>query len=262
MWINLNNKLSEFKSITLEKLNINSSYLERIDKKYILHFKQLENILDDFKSYFFILEIKWIRIFSYDTIYMDSADYLFYKQHQNKEKLRTKVRTRFYEDSNLTFFEYKQKKDWITNKYRYNSNNNEHWKMSIWKEKIFEWLWKNLYKNWENIPKIFPSIKTKYKRITLVDKTWEERLTIDFDIKIVNLRNEKEIEIDLKNLVIIESKSLKKLCKSTEILKHFWLKKTNSCSKYSLWIIYSWITKKYNTFKKTIKEIETIKNEF
>jgi len=40
---------------------------------------------------------------------MDTEDYLFYKQHQNKLKSRTKVRTRYYVDSNLAFFEFKQK---------------------------------------------------------------------------------------------------------------------------------------------------------
>jgi hypothetical protein len=40
---------------------------------------------------------------------MDTEDYLFYNQHQKKEKSRTKVRTRYYIDSNLAFFEYKQK---------------------------------------------------------------------------------------------------------------------------------------------------------
>ena len=42
---------------------------------------------------------------------MDNEDCIFYKQHQNKEKSRTKVRTRYYVDSDLAFFEYKQKQD-------------------------------------------------------------------------------------------------------------------------------------------------------
>jgi len=42
---------------------------------------------------------------------MDTQDYLFYNQHQDKEESRTKIRTRLYKDSNLAFFEYKQKED-------------------------------------------------------------------------------------------------------------------------------------------------------
>jgi len=40
---------------------------------------------------------------------MDTQDYQFHKQHENKEKSRTKIRTRLYKDSDMAFFEYKQK---------------------------------------------------------------------------------------------------------------------------------------------------------
>ncbi|MDR2640553.1 MAG: hypothetical protein LBC61_04500 [Candidatus Peribacteria bacterium] len=40
---------------------------------------------------------------------MDTNDYLFYNQHQNKLNSRVKVRTRFYVDSNLALFEFKYK---------------------------------------------------------------------------------------------------------------------------------------------------------
>ena len=274
MWTNFNNKLSNFKSITLTELNATASYLKRIDRKFLLTIGQFNEIINNLKNDFYILEIWWKKVFSYDNIYMDSEDYFFYKQHQDKENPRTKVRTRLYVDSNLAFFEYKQKNNWITSKYRYNFPNNEHWKMTNWKKRFFEWVWQSMYPNWKNTPEISPSIRTKYKRITLVSKTWSERLTIDFDIKIFNLRDkenkvnskEKEYtigwrEIDLKNLVVMESKSLNKNCKSTKIMKNYWLKQTSSCSKYSLWIIYSWLAEKYDTFKETMKEIEKIKNE-
>jgi hypothetical protein len=42
---------------------------------------------------------------------MDTQEYLFYQQHQNKEKSRTKVRTRKYIDADKAFFEYKQKEN-------------------------------------------------------------------------------------------------------------------------------------------------------
>jgi hypothetical protein len=57
---------------------------------------------------------------------MDTPDYFFYNQHQNKEKSRTKIRTRLYKDSNLAFFEYKQKENGITRKYRYEFPSKEH----------------------------------------------------------------------------------------------------------------------------------------
>ncbi|MBT3727452.1 hypothetical protein HOG21_07540 [bacterium] len=79
-----------------------------------------------------------------------------------------------------------------------------------------------------------PSIRTKYKRITLVNKNNSERLTIDFDIRTYNLRNEKSNEINLKNLVILESKSMDKKSTCTKLMKKLEIKQSKSCSKYSL----------------------------
>jgi hypothetical protein len=42
---------------------------------------------------------------------MDTPNYFFYNQHENQEKSRTKIRTRHYVDSDLAFFEYKQKEN-------------------------------------------------------------------------------------------------------------------------------------------------------
>lgn len=259
-----NNKLKKFWTISLKELNNKASYLKRIDTKYLLTWEQLSKILDKLKENYKVLEIKWQKLFSYDNVYMDTSDYLFYEQHQSKKEFRTKVRTRYYTDSNLAFFEYKQKQDWITNKYRYEFPSEEHWFMTKGKKRFFEWVWQSMYSK-TKAPKISPSIKTKYKRITLVSKNSKERLTIDFDIKTLDLRNPNASEMNLKNLVIIESKSLKKNCYSSKLMKKNHIKKAKSCSKYSLWIVYSGIAKKYDTFKETmetIKEIrlETLKN--
>jgi len=77
-------------------------------------------------------------------------------------------------------------------------------------------------------------MKTKYNRLTLVSTTGEERLTIDFNISVKDLRNEKARDIKLENLVIIESKSLSDNCKSCEIIKSHGVERAGSCSKYSL----------------------------
>jgi hypothetical protein len=57
---------------------------------------------------------------------MDTDDYVFQMQHQAKEKSRTKVRTRLYVDSDLSFFEYKQRQKKVTRKFRYEFPMNEH----------------------------------------------------------------------------------------------------------------------------------------
>lgn len=266
METNLENILKDFSSLTLTELNSTASFLKRIDTKFLLTKKQFSLLLEDLKEDFRILEISWNRIFSYDNVYMDTPDYFFYNQHENKVKSRTKIRTRLYKDSDMAFFEYKQKENWVTRKFRYQFPTEEHWEMTKWKVRFFEWVWQSVYE-WAKIPKITPAIKTKYKRITLVSKVWEERLTIDFDVKTENLRDKKSKEIELGNLVIIESKSLSKNCNSINIINKHWIKKAKSCSKYSLWVIYSWLVNKFDTFRDTMEKIkiirlETLKNRF
>ncbi|QFR38888.1 polyphosphate polymerase domain-containing protein [Candidatus Gracilibacteria bacterium 28_42_T64] len=254
-------KLNNFSSITLTELNASASFLKRIDRKFLLTGKQFSEVLEELKENFQVLQIVDKKVFSYDNVYMDTDDYFFYNQHENKQKARTKVRTRLYKDSDLAFFEYKQKENGITSKYRYEFPSDEHGKMTKGKKRFFEGVWQSMYDSTVKVPKIFPAIKTRYKRITLVDRLGGERLTIDFDIRTLDLRDEDASETNLKNLVIIESKSLETNCKSLEIMEKHGFKQAKSCSKYSLGVVYSGLAKKYNTFKDTMKEIENIKNE-
>ncbi len=194
----LNKNLKKFQTISLSELNAKASFLKRIDRKYLLTTKEFLEIISELKNNFKILEINWKKVFSYDNIYMDTEDYFFYKQHQDRVKSRTKVRTRYYVDSNLAFFEYKQKINWVTSKFRYEFPSEEHWFMTKGKKRFFDWVWQAMY-SWKKAPVIYPSIKTNYKRITMVSLDGSERLTIDFNVKTTDLRKIRwKREVDLK----------------------------------------------------------------
>ena len=49
--------LNDFSQINLEQLNASASFLDRIDRKFLLTEKQLENILKEFDDDFYVLEI-------------------------------------------------------------------------------------------------------------------------------------------------------------------------------------------------------------
>lgn len=253
--------LDTFQALTLTELNAQASYLKRIDRKFLLTKSQFSDILNDLKEDFHVLEIAGRKVFSYDNVYMDTNDYLFYNQHQDKEKRRTKIRTRLYKDSDMAFFEFKQKINGITQKFRYQFPSEEHGKMTKWKTRFFEGVWQSMYNGDPSAPHIFPSIKTAYKRITLVEKQGGERLTIDFSVKTLDLRDDNASDIKLKNLVIIESKSLWDDCVSMKIMKKHGIAEASSCSKYSLWVVYAGLAKKHDTFAKTMNEIKKIKEE-
>jgi hypothetical protein len=95
----------------------------------------------------------------------------------------------------------------------------------------------------------------------MVSKKWDERLTIDFNVTATNLRNKESKVVDLKNLIIIESKSMKNTSIADTIMKKHKIKKASNCSKYSIWIIYSGLAEKYDTFKDTIAKIKEIRME-
>ncbi|MCD5375026.1 polyphosphate polymerase domain-containing protein [Candidatus Gracilibacteria bacterium] len=254
------NRLSGFSAMSLTELNATASYLKRIDRKFLMTEEKFLEILGDLSNDFKALEIGDKRVFLYDNVYMDTDDYLFYNQHQNRVPSRTKVRTRHYTDAgDLAFFEYKQKEDGVTKKFRYQFPASEHGTMTKGKKRFFEGVFQSLYS--DKAPEISPAMRTKYNRLTLVSVTGEERLTIDFNISVKDLRNEKAKNIKLDNLVIIESKSLSDNCKSLDIIKGYGVKQAGSCSKYSLGVIYSGLAEKWTKFEKTMKKIKKIRME-
>ena len=253
-------ELKNFSKISLSELNAKASFLKRIDEKYLLTESEFKNILDKLRNDFYVLEIWQKTVFKYNSVYMDTADYLFYKQHQNNEKIRTKIRTRNYVDTGTAFFEYKQKEDWVTKKFRYELKDiSEHWIMTPESQKFFEKIYKSIYK--KSPEKIFPSLVTEYYRITLCAKYSEERMTVDLKVKTKDLRIPESKVISYDNLVIVESKSMTKNSICSQIMKSSNICSSGSCSKYCLWLAYNWSVGDNSTFTSTINEIEKIKNK-
>ena len=75
--------LENFSSISLEELNSSASFLDRINTKYLVHAHQLPDIIHHLKQHFSVLNIKDKTVFSYDNIYLDTKEYLFYQQHES-----------------------------------------------------------------------------------------------------------------------------------------------------------------------------------
>lgn len=250
-------KLNSFAPISLSALNADASFLDRVDVKYIMSEQEFDDVLTELQNNFYILNINWKSIFEYSSIYMDTEKYDFYFEHQNKSKPRSKIRTRKYMDSNITFFEYKQKAENVTRKFRFQFENaEEHGKM--WEEavKFYKETYKSLYE--KEAEDITPSLETKYNRITFCSKKNDERVTVDFWVILKDLRNPEKKDIHLNNLVILESKSSGKHGTSYKFMEKLWIRRSPTCSKYALWLAYHNTVKEYSTFEKTMKEIDKI----
>ncbi|PID86409.1 hypothetical protein CSB08_00295 [Candidatus Gracilibacteria bacterium] len=253
----LSNKLKNFTPISLTQMNSTASFLDRIEKKYLISKKQLELVLKELEKDFYVLEINDKSVFTYDNVYMDTKNHDFYKLHQEGKKSRTKIRTRLYVDSNISFFEYKQKQDKTIRKFRYEFPSEEHGTMTKGKTRFYEGVYMSFY---GKLPeKITPSLNTNYNRLTLCAKDNGERVTVDFNIKTKNLRDPKAKKTSLENAVILESKSMSEDCLSHRVMKKLGIETASSCSKYCLGLIYSGIEGGKGKFKKTIKQIKEMK---
>jgi hypothetical protein len=177
----LQNTLKVFAPISLTQLNASMSFLERIDTKYLIHLKDLPEIVEALEKDYYVLNIKDIRMFQYDNVYMDSNALDFYYAHERGDNIRVKVRTRNYIDSNLCFFEYKHKEGKVIRKFRYQEDQKLFGTMDEEAKHFFSSVYASLMEGSNRI-EIAPTMKTTYKRLTLCSKFGDERITIDMDI--------------------------------------------------------------------------------
>lgn len=250
--------LDSFDIITLAWLQAKSELMEREESKYLLHINQLEHILQNLQQDYEILEINWIRQFTYENIYFDTNDYFFYHQHLNQKRSRTKIRTRKYVDSHLDFVEYKQKINNVIKKERITIGEDEFGQTTPETISFLESCF-NKYYTKEKEFKLLPSLRNQYQRITLCHKTKEERVTIDMHIT-YSEPNEKIGSYNLDHLAIIECKHADKKPNFKEVMKKHSIPEVRLCSKYCLGAYYLGKTKEYKSFLPTIIYIDTLKN--
>lgn len=197
--------LCSFTPISLTKLESHAAFLDRKEKKYLIHRDQFFSILPYFLPYFCLLTIGDKNIFTYDTIWFDTPDFAYYLEHHNGKRLRKKIRTRLYTDTNLAFLEIKFKHYNKTLKQRMQISPQQH---GILSEESFSFLSKH-HMQFYNKPfedTLLPTIRVIYKRITLVDYMYRERITFDYDISWIHLRSDKIQLYTQPNMVIVETK--------------------------------------------------------
>lgn len=242
-------QLNKFDAVTLKELD-SVKLQNRIDTKYIMTKAQLVELLAGIREYQYVLEIDDVRIFTYKTIYFDTPDFQFYKDHHNGCVNRIKVRSREYVESKLSFYEIKRK--------LFGTRTDKQRKVvpAIYHEVPLEDYNLIQYKRLNNKP-IEKKLTNNFKRITLTNKNFTERITIDLSITLEN--NVKKIE--LPELVVVEVKQGKTDVFSTTIQM---LKKLrvheSSFSKYSIGVSLLEDNLKHNNFKPILLKLKKIEN--
>jgi hypothetical protein len=162
---------------------------------------ELPDILEVMRPFYDVLNIEGKVIFDYTSQYFDNENYRFFNDHHRSLPHRYKVRIRTYIDSNASFLEVKEKIKGRTDKKRIaiegftDTFTGEH----------AEFLRKRLKEEMN----LHPVMVNSYRRITLVNKTCEERLTIDFDVTNGSLDLTHNKEQTLSQIVIAELKQPK-----------------------------------------------------
>ena len=244
---NLN--LSSFDKISLDEMN-GVSLMKRVDTKFILTESQLLKVFSKIRKEYKVLEIDNERLMQYSTLYFDTKNKKCFKEHHNGKLNRYKIRMRKYLVSDLCFLEVKKKNNLgVTNKTRRQIKDFETILSSDSKEFI--------YNSQINDLLLEPALYNNFNRITLVNKNYPERVTIDTNLSFKSADKEKIFD----NLVVIEIKQEGKRLNTVmnKALKLMSILPTNF-SKYCLGITNTFDNIKSNRFKEINLKINKLNN--
>jgi hypothetical protein len=247
MAASLLNIINSFDPISLEGMD-RVRLLNRTDKKYLMNAEMLNTFLRPLANYYFVLEHIEKRILHYETQYFDTKELDLYAMHLHGQGRRYKVRRRFYSDSKIRFFELKTRTNQgKTEKQRILTPDNN----SQLREEEIELLQNEL----PFAPELLkPTLLTGYDRITLVNKTHNERVTIDLSL---NFEQDGE-KAEMQNLVIVEVKQAEKaLTPALEALRDL-RQKPGGISKYCLGLISTLPKLPFNRFKPLLLKIDKL----
>ena len=220
----------------------------RVDSKFIFKEKELPVVIAEVGLHYNILALGEIRSNTYNSLYFDTPDDLFFLSHQNEKLNRYKVRYRQYMDSGLCFLEVK---------FKNNKNRTVKGRMKVDRipesldEKAKAFLKKQMGREFNLVPKLWNS----FERITLAHKTAPERLTIDHNL----VFRSHDIEQRMSGIAIAELKQ-EKLNNSSVFMRimreHG--SRPSGMSKYCIGSLLLRPELKYNNFKRKLIKLNKI----
>lgn len=246
----LQHSLSSFLPISLQEMD-RVMLFDRFDQKFLLPESFLPSLLEKLSPDYFALEVKGTRIHTYHTRYFDTAGFDHYLAHHNLRKSRFKFRHRIYVESDLHFFEIKEK------------NNKDRTVKSrvLVKDKIPLPGSQAQQLISETTPVdgrlLEPKLWSNFHRITLVHKEKQERMTIDINVL---LENDARME-ELPGVVILELKQEKKSFASPIVRLLIGNgNRPGAMSKYTMGVNLLYPQNKSNLFLPTRRILHRLKN--
>ena len=223
--------------------------MNRTDTKYCLTMHQLDEVFERINDQYFQLFIDGENELPYTTTYYDFPDNKLYTTHHNGKQNRYKIRKRSYAISGIQFLEVKFKNNkGRTIKSRLQTTNpslrfNKEESAFLAKTIPFEHT------------ELGVSLFNSFNRITLVNKNFKERCTIDFNLNFESHEAHKYMD----KLVIIEIKADGYNYHSplARMLRDLHIKKMGF-SKYCIGKMYTDQNVKKNAFKEKLRSIDKL----
>jgi hypothetical protein len=243
--------LQSFEPISLQEMD-RVKLMNRVDTKFAFTVCELNALLPLLSDSYHVLTIELTTTPHYESLYFDDERFTFFRDHHNGKVNRYKVRIRKYVESNLFFLEVKHKIKGRTDKKRIVTDQfNE-----VLPESDLAFVQNELQSNKNLVPTMWNS----FQRITLVSKTENERLTLDFNIVF-----EKDgVKKSFQQLVIAELKQEKINRNSAfyQLMKKHQIRPYR-LSKYCLGSveIYGEEKLKFNRFKKKLLYLKKINHD-
>lgn len=244
---------SNFTRISLQESE-KAQLMQRIDSKFIINAERAKDLLLRVTENYYLVDNNGQVIPEYISDYYDTHDFKMYLDHQNQRPKRYKIRIRNYCASGDSFLEIKIRvPSGKTIKKRIPATNEE-----INKNNVLEFI---SNKSPYSLSDLSQTLETRFNRLTLVSKEFDERITFDFNLLLStpNSNNFKEY----RDICIVEVKRSKHKSKSeiSLLLKVLGIKPMGF-SKYSIGCALLYPKIKSNNFKKTFLYIKKIQHEY
>ena len=246
--------LGRFDAISLEEVN-KASLMRRKDNKYLFGFQDLRELLTMVSGDYRVLEIDGIRSQHYNTRYFDTDGREMYHKHHRGLSNRHKVRIRRYGSGSLHFLEVKKKNaKGVTTKKRVKISDMEH--ATLVQEEEFL----KTYSPYAGSG-IDAAMENLFNRITLVNQTQSERVTLDYGLRFSC--KERGVELDLPGIAIAEIKYENQLAGSAlhAALRKLRIKPSRF-SKYAIGMALLNRELKQNRFKGRVRKVNKLNTEY
>lgn len=172
--------LARLGTVSLAELDATVPMRVREDRKHVIDLATLHALLDALAPTHVALEIDGRRVFTYDSVYFDTPEFLTARAHVQRRRRRFKCRTRMYVEAGTCALELKLKgARGETVKHRLPYAVEDHGTLTADGSAF-------LSEHLDAVPDLAPGLRTVYTRSTLVGPG--ERVTIDRELSFGSAR--------------------------------------------------------------------------